>query len=237
MVQFLYLNRVPDHLYHQYCALARALDVAGDRWTLLIVRELMPGPRRFTDLLDGLPGISRPLLTQRVRDLEREGVVARRDLPPPAARQIYELTDDGRELAAALAPLIRWGGRRLGRRQPDETFHTRWAAVAMVGLADHEAAQGVKEAYEYRVGDTTFHFTVDDGAVEVHDGPASEPAVVVSSDAVTWADLATGKTKSSAASAAGALTVNGPARAVKRLAKIFPQSRVRMGIDLAALGG
>jgi DNA-binding HxlR family transcriptional regulator len=106
---------VPDHRYHQYCGLARALDVAGDRWTMPVVRELLPGPRRFTDLIEGLPGISRKLLTERLRGLERDGVIDRRELPPPAARQVYELTDDGRDLASALAALIGWGARRLGR--------------------------------------------------------------------------------------------------------------------------
>src|ERR671932_1483923 len=133
---------MPDR-YSQYCALARALDVAGDRWTLLIVRELAPGPRRFTDLLDGLPGISRNLLTERLRTLERDGIVARRDLPPPAARQVYELTEDGRDLANAMVPLIAWGARRLGDRKPTESFHARWGALAMATFADREAAKGV----------------------------------------------------------------------------------------------
>jgi DNA-binding HxlR family transcriptional regulator len=104
---------MPEHRYHQYCALARTLDVVGDRWTLLIVRELTPGPRRFTDLLDGLPGISRKLLTERLRDLESDGIIVREELPPPAARQVYALTDDGQELALAMAPLVAWGARAL----------------------------------------------------------------------------------------------------------------------------
>src|ERR687892_2700702 len=131
---------MPEHRYQQYCALARTLDIAGDRWTLLIVRELVPGPRRFTDLIDGLPGISRNLLTNRLRDLERDGIIARKELPPPAARQVYELTDDGRDLAAAMAPLIAWGARRLGDRKPGEVFRARWPAVAMAGPADRGAA-------------------------------------------------------------------------------------------------
>src|SRR5213082_833766 len=130
------------HLYQQYCALARTLDVAGDRWTLLIVRELTPGPRRFTDLIDGLPGVSRKLLTERLRALERDGILARRELPPPAARQVYELTDEGRDLAEASAPLIVWGARRLGKRRRTDSFHPRWSAVAMAALADHNAAKG-----------------------------------------------------------------------------------------------
>src|SRR5919199_3326983 len=158
------------HCYQQYCALARALDVAGDRWTLLIVRELVPGPRRFTDLLDGLPGISRNLLTERLRALERDGVVARRDLPPPAARQVYELTEDGRDLAAAMAPLIGWGARRLGELKSSDSFRARWAAVGMASLADRDAAKGVRESYQYLVGDSAFYFTVNDGSIELHDG-------------------------------------------------------------------
>jgi DNA-binding HxlR family transcriptional regulator len=161
---------MPEKHYQQYCALARALDVAGDRWTLLIVRELAPGPRRFTDLVDGLPGISRKLLTERLRTLERDGILARQELPPPAARQVYELTDDGRDLAHAMAPLIAWGARRLGERKPTESFRARWPAVGMAGLADREAARGVSETYQYVVGRSAFYFTIDDGSIEVHDG-------------------------------------------------------------------
>jgi DNA-binding HxlR family transcriptional regulator/putative sterol carrier protein len=210
-----------QHRYHQYCALARTLDVAGDRWTLLIVRELTPGPRRFTDLLDGLPGVSRNLLTERLRALERDGIIARQELPPPAARQVYELTDDGRDLAVAMGPLIAWGARRIGDRKPGESFRARWPAVAMVGLADREAARGVSETYEYLVGDSAFHFTVDDGSVELHDGRARDPAVTLSTDEETWADIASGKITASSAAAAGALTVAGDAEAAKRLRKIF----------------
>src|SRR5215210_8964446 len=114
--------------YQQYCALARTLDVAGDRWTLLIVRELTPGPRRFTDLIDDLGGISRKLLSDRLRGLQRDGIVTRHTLPPPAARQVYALTDDGRDLARAIGPLIAWGARRIGTRAPGETFRARWPA-------------------------------------------------------------------------------------------------------------
>ena len=111
-----------EHRYHQYCGAARALDVVGDRWTLLIVRELMLGPRRFTDLLDGLPGISRNLLTERLRALQGDGVVVRDELDPPAARHVYRLTQDGRhaladeaELRAATARVVR---ARLGLTGP-----------------------------------------------------------------------------------------------------------------------
>jgi len=217
---------MPEHRYQQYCALARALDVAGDRWTLLIVRELAPGPRRFTDLVDGLPGISRKLLTERLRTLERDSLVARQELPPPAARQVYALTDDGRDLAHAMAPLIAWGARRLGERRPTESFRARWPAVGMAALADREAAKGVSETYQYVVGGSAFHFTVDDASIRLHDGRAQDPAVVLTTDEETWADIASGKISASSAAAKGAMTVAGDPQAVKRLGKIFARNQM-----------
>jgi DNA-binding HxlR family transcriptional regulator/putative sterol carrier protein len=214
-------ENVLEHRYKQYCALARALEVAGERWTLLIVRELIPGPRRFSDLIDGLPEISRNLLTQRLRRLERDGIVVRSDLPPPAARQVYELSDDGRDLAAALGPLIGWGARRLGDRRTGEVFSPRWAAVAMASLADREAAIGVKETYQFLIDDMAFHFKVDDGSIEPHDGKAENPAVTWTTDEETWAGIAAGKITAPSAVAAGALKVTGDRQAAKRLRRIF----------------
>jgi DNA-binding HxlR family transcriptional regulator/putative sterol carrier protein len=210
-----------EHRYEQYCALARALDVVGNRWTLLIIRELRPGPRRFTDLVGGLPGISRKLLTERLRDLEGDGIINRRELPPPAARQVYELTEEGRDLATAMAPMIAWGARRLGEREPGEFFSPRGPAVAMVGLADRDAAKGVRETYQYVVGDEAFYFVVDDGSIELHDGRADDAAVVVTADEDTWAKVASGRIRTSSAVAAGAFTVAGDPRARERLRKIF----------------
>lgn len=207
--------------YRQYCALARALDVAGDRWTLLIVRELRPGHRRFTDLVDGLPGISRRLLSDRLRDLEHDGVIRRRELPPPVARRVYELTDDGRDLAAALGPLAAWGANRLGERSPRESFRARWAAVGLALLADLDAAEGVYETYQFVVGDSAFHLIVDDGSIDVRDGHADDPVVVVTADEETWADIASGKTTAAAATREGRLTSTGERQAVKRLGRIF----------------
>jgi DNA-binding HxlR family transcriptional regulator/putative sterol carrier protein len=215
-----------EHRYSQYCALARMLDVAGDRWTLLIVRELAPGPRRFTDLIDGLPGISRKLLTERLRALEGDSIIARTELPPPAARQVYELTEDGRDLATAMAPLMAWGARRLGERKPEDSFRPRWPALGMASLADREAAKGVSETYQFLIGDTAFHFKVDDGSIQVHDGRAEDPAVTWTTDEETWADIVTGRTRFSPAVATGALTVAGDPQAVKRLRKIFSRSQM-----------
>ncbi len=220
-----------DHSYHQYCGAARALDVVGDRWTLLIVRELLFGPRRFTDLIDGLPGISRNLLSERLRTLEADGVVVRGELPPPAARHVYELTAEGRELVDAMIPLVAWGARRLGKRGPEESFRSHWAALAMVTFADREAAAGVDETYEYVVGDTAFHFAVADGTVELRPGRAERPAVTITTDDDTWADVASGETTATAAAAAGRLTLVGDRAAVRRLARIFSRSTVLAQAD------
>jgi DNA-binding HxlR family transcriptional regulator/putative sterol carrier protein len=226
---------MPEHRYSQYCALARTLDVVGDRWTLLIVRELAPGPRRFTDLIEGLPGISRKLLTDRLRGLEGDGVIARRELPPPAARQVYELTDDGRDLATAMAPLMVWGARRIGDRKPGETFRARWPAVAMAGLADREAAKGVSESYQFLIGDSAFHFTIDDGSIQLRDGLAQDPAVTWTTDEESWAEIASGKITFSSATATGVLAVTGDPQAAKRLRRIF--SRTAMLAQARAAGG
>lgn len=214
------------HRYQQYCALARALDVVGDRWTLLVIRELRLGPRRFTDLVDGLPGISRKLLSERLRDLERDGLITRRELPPPVARQVYELTDEGRDLAIAIAPLIVWGARRMGERQSGDTLRARWSAVGMAALADRDAAKGVTETYQYVVGDSAFHFIVDDGAIEARDGYADDPAVVVTTDEETWADIASGNAKAWSAIAAGTLTITGDPEAGERLRRIFSRKHI-----------
>ena len=226
-----------QHRYQQYCALARTLDVAGDRWTLLIVRELTPGPRRFTDLIDGLPGVPRKLLTDRLRALEGDGIIARHELPPPAARQVYALTGDGRDLAVAMAPLIAWGARRMDDREPGESFRARWPAVAMVGLADREAARGVSETYQYLIGDSAFHFTVNDGSIDLHDGRAQDPAVTLATDEETWADIASGKMTAASAAATGALTLAGEPEAAKRLRRIFARepmlAQARATVDRA----
>jgi DNA-binding HxlR family transcriptional regulator len=215
-----------DHRYQQYCGLARALDVLGDRWTLLIVRELMLGPRRFTDLIDGLPGISRNLLTERLRALERDGIIMRAELPPPAARQVYELTEDGRDLAGAMIPLVAWGTRRLGVRHPEESFRSHWAALAMVTFADREAAKGVRETYQYVVGGTAFYFVVEDGSIDLRYGQAQDPAVTIVTDDETWADIASGRITAFQAAAEGALAVSGSPKARARLRNILSRGRV-----------
>lgn len=117
--------------FHQWCGLAEALDRIGDRWTPLVIRELLLGPKRYTDLRRNLPGIATNLLAERLRDLEEEGLVARRDLPPPAPASVYELTEAGRELEEPILALIRWGGQFLPTAPASNVFRGEWLALAL----------------------------------------------------------------------------------------------------------
>src|SRR3954452_16595488 len=207
--------------YGQYCALARALDVVGERWTLLVIRDLIMGPRRFTDLLEGLPGIGRNLLVARLRHLEAEGIVRRATLAPPAASRVYELTEEGRDLAVALGPLTRWGARRLGQQRDGELFRPGWMAMAMTAGADLEATRGVHATYQLEVDGEVWHLRVDDGVVEPRATPAERPDVVIRMDTATLVDLVAGATAPMEAAAAGRLTITGPPDAFMQCVAIF----------------
>jgi len=121
--------------YEQFCPLARATEILGHRWVMLILRELFVGPQRFSDLRRRLPGLSSSVLTDRLAGLEERGVVARRELPPPAAASVYELTQDGRELEPALHALTRWGARFLGSPEPGDHVEPDWLGVAVDAFA------------------------------------------------------------------------------------------------------
>jgi DNA-binding HxlR family transcriptional regulator len=206
--------------YGEYCALARAFDVLGERWTPLLLRELALGPRRYADLLEGLPGVSPSLLTQRLRELEGDGIVQRSYLPPPAARAVYELTDDGIQLATALVPLARWGARRLGARREDETFSLSWVLLFLKATADADVAKGVHDLYEFHVDDRVFHVIVDDGHVDAHAGAAPrQPDLVVRTDLETFAAIGGGAL--GVDDAADHLHAEGDAEAAQRCLRLW----------------
>src|SRR3954447_1708394 len=162
--------------YEQYCPMAHALDLVGDRWTLLVVRELMHGPKRYTDLVDRLPGIGTNILAARLRDLETHGVVTRRTLPPPAASKVYELTDYGRELRPAMRELALWGARSLGPPTDRDELFEGWLSNAMDVVMAPLAPAG---RFEFRAGPEIASLV--DG--EVVNGPIGEADVVVKGDA------------------------------------------------------
>ncbi len=206
--------------YGQYCALARAFDVLGERWTPLLLRELAIGPRRYADLLEGLPGVSPSLLTQRLRELESDGVVRRSYLPPPAARGVYELTDDGVELARAMVPLARWGARRLSTRREGEVFSLSWMLLYLRATIDTAAAAGVHDLYEFRVDAEVFHVIVDDGRVDARTGaPPRAPDLVVRTDLETFAAIGGGSV--AVADAADRVQVEGDAEVARRCLRLL----------------
>lgn len=172
--------------YGQYCALARSLDVIGERWTLLIVRDLLLGPKRFKDLLDGLPGIGRNLLAERLRQLQGEGLVERTTLPPPAASKVYALTDIGLRLRPVVIELSRWGLHLLDAPRSGDQMRPAWLLNTMRGSFRPERAEGLHETYEFRVNAEIFHVRIDDGQLDVHQGSAAAPDFMFEADLATF---------------------------------------------------
>ncbi len=207
--------------YNQYCAVARAMDVVGERWTLLIVRELLPGPKRFKDLLEGLPGIGTNLLAARLKDLEGYGVVCRATLPPPAASRVYELTDLGRSLEPVVMSLARWGLEFLGASQKEEDRQPAWAMVAVKSVLEAEATAETRASYEFRVDDEVFHVRIEDGETEVRQGSAADPALVVRSDTQTLLAVAAGRAEPAEALASGAIGMEGDREARERCMRML----------------
>jgi DNA-binding HxlR family transcriptional regulator len=167
--------------YNQYCGVAKALDVIGDRWTLLIIRELLlRGPSRYTDIRDGLPGIATNLLAERLRDLEAAGVLSREDAPPPVATALFRLTARGEELRPAVEALGRWGAPFMAEGSPDEEFRGHWLAFpADLFLTDNEP-DGPPIEIQVRAADQDVVLATRDGRVEARPGMAEDPDAVVS---------------------------------------------------------
>ena len=136
--------------YSQYCAVARGLDLIGDRWTLLMVRDMLLGPKRFKDILESLPGIGTNLLSTRLRELEEAGLIERAVLPPPAGSAVYRLTANGEALEPVVVALGRWGGRFLGEPLPTDVFIPSAYFVAMRASFRPERAVALNERYEFR---------------------------------------------------------------------------------------
>jgi DNA-binding HxlR family transcriptional regulator len=164
-----------ERSYKQHCGVARALDLVGERWALLVVRELALGPKRFTDLRQGLPGIATNVLNLRLRQLERDGIITRRQLPPPAPAQVYELTEHGRELVPIMLDLGRWGARTMGQRSPDHSMRAEWLALALKAFFDPQAADGWTATIGLELDGAHFTLRLDGGRLEV--APGADGAV------------------------------------------------------------
>jgi DNA-binding HxlR family transcriptional regulator len=183
---------MPRRRYDQYCPLSRALDIAGERWTLLIARELLAGPRRYTDLHADLPGVSTDVLAARLKEMDKDGLVTRRRLPPPASAAVYELTGRGRGLLPALTALAEWGAAGLAGPRPTDALRAHWFALPLMRLLAGLAAprQGTVTV---RVGEDSFHITLAGGEPCYGRGPAGSADAELVLDYQSCAELARGE--------------------------------------------
>jgi DNA-binding HxlR family transcriptional regulator len=201
--------------YGDPCGIARALDLVGERWALLVVRELLLGPKRFTDLRAGLPHVGPDMLAQRLRELEQAGVLRRDRLPPPAGARVYELTDWGRQLEPVVLGLGRWGSQ--APLPPDGGELGADALVlALKTLFDPALADGVTgQTFELRLADSPFSVRISETALEAARGPAADPVATIAADpgalqSVLWHGHEDG------------LEIIGDRRAAERFLRLFP---------------
>lgn len=207
--------------YGEACRFAFALDLVGERWALLVVRELLLGPKRFTDLRVGLPHASPNILSERLRELEQAGVVHRRKLPPPAASQVYELTEWGKELEPIVTQLGAWGAR-----SPAPPEHREISASSIVlalrSLFDAEAAGDLEASYELRLGEESFHVGIAGGELDLGRGGAETPSAAIETDPGTLAALLTGQLELDVALESGAAKIDGAKKEARRFLALFP---------------
>ena len=206
--------------YGDACGMARALDVVGERWALMVVRELLLGPKRFTDLRNGLPHASPNVLSQRLRELEAAGIVRHRRLPPPAASQVYELSERGMDLQPVLDALGMWGAR-LPLPGPDAQMSFDAHILSFRTLFDAARAGDFEARVELRLGEQVFRAHVSGGELELVAGAHAAPDAVISSDAGTVLAVAHGRLGLAEAEAAG-LRIDGDRAVAERFLSLFP---------------
>ncbi len=223
--------------YGQMCTVARALDVLGERWTLLVVRELLLGPKRFKDLLAALPAMGSNRLSDRLSKLQRAGVVAHAKLPPPAGVRVYELTPSGEQLRPAIYCLGAWG-RQLP--VPDDLdpagIRAELIALGLAGVSSPGLTAGLRETYEFRVGAEHFHVAVEDGTACTRTGPAPGGAgITVDCDVQTFLALAAGRMTTADALDSGAVRMEGDPATLGRAFELlrFPSGAASMRLVAA----
>jgi DNA-binding HxlR family transcriptional regulator len=211
----------PRRRYEDACAAAHALDLVGDRWALLVVRELMFGPRRFSDLRAGLPGVSANVLAQRLEELEAAGVLRRRRLPPPAAAQVYELTPWGRESEPIFQALGRWAARSPAH-DPSLPLSAASLLLSLRTMLDPERAEGIEARVGLRVGGETFLARLSGGRIEIEPGPLDGADAVFAGSAAAVAGAVYGGRKLEELEAEGALRIEGDRALAGWFVTLFP---------------
>jgi DNA-binding HxlR family transcriptional regulator len=213
------LKAMDQRSYGDPCGVARALDAVGERWALLVVRELLLGPKRFTDLLRGLGGASQNVLSQRLRELEAAGIVRRRRLGPPAGAWAYELTEEGSALEPVLVALGRWGRSR--PMTADAELSVDALVLALQTTFDPAAAGDLEATLDLHVADDQLQVTMAGGRLSVTRASAKDPDATLRTDVPTLRELAFRKRRLDDAAAAGAVEVVGDRAAVQRLLDAF----------------
>ena len=212
----------PVRSYQQFCPVARALDLVGERWTLLIVRELLWGPKRYTDLQAGLPGIGPNLLADRLRTLESAGLIEKRQLEPPAASTVYELTQLGAGLRLVVMDLFDWGLGLVAKPDDDDVIRASyWLPAIEAALANASVDPACTDVYEFRVGEERVTVELAGGEVHARQGSASSPDLVIQTDHQTFAALGMRRISPQHAIEHGKLSIDGDPAAAFRCAGIF----------------
>jgi DNA-binding HxlR family transcriptional regulator len=207
--------------YDEGCAISHALDLIGERWALLVVRELFLGPKRFTDLRVGIPGASPDVLANRLRELKDAGVVRHQKLPPPAGSQVYELTDWGAELEPVLTHLGRWGSRSPSMRH-DARGSIDSLVLSLRSLFDPKAASGLSAKITLRVEGRSFHVEIVDDELHLAGGAADHPAATLDTDRQALVALLYGDHSLDDALRTGEATVTGATAVVAQFLRLFP---------------
>jgi DNA-binding HxlR family transcriptional regulator len=208
--------------YGDGCAIARGLDLIGERWALLVVRELILGPKRYTDLQRGLPNASPNVLYERLRELERAGVVRRRKLPPPAGSRVNDLTDWGRGLEEVVISLGHWAARSPSPPPSDAPIGVDSIILALRSRFDSGAAHGLRASYELRLGEDRFRIEVADDEIDVARGEAAQADATIDTDPGTLTAVLWEGRPLADAQRSGSMTIEGDKAAVKRFVRLFP---------------
>jgi DNA-binding HxlR family transcriptional regulator len=209
------------HWYKDACGAAHALDLVGERWALLVIRELMWGPKRFSDIKGGLPGISANVLTQRLEGLEAAGVLVRRKLPPPAAAQVYELTEWGYESEPIFQALGRWAARSPAH-DPTLPFSAASLLLSLRTMLDPKRAEGIDARIGFRLGEESFISHLADGRIEIARGALDGIDVTFTGTPPVLAAAIYGGQPIDALEAAGAMRVEGDRTLAERFVTLFP---------------
>jgi DNA-binding HxlR family transcriptional regulator len=213
----------PVRSYGQYCSIARGLDVMGDRWTLLIVRELLLlGPSRFTDLKRGLPGIATNLLSSRLKELEDGGLVSRKDAAPPVATALYRLTENGRALEPVLQAVGSWGLRYMDNDRADDAFQAHWLAYAPLWFTTDADPTGPPAVIQLDASGQKAVIELRDGRIATRVGEADKPDLVIDGTPRAVLGLLTGGLDIKSATELG-LSMRGKRTLLRRLAPASPK--------------